>query len=286
MGCLKITHEWEGEQLENFHFSGGEGYEKSATDEKFCTDYTPFGAVAKQWNNPDQTQQEQYRHGYQGQYAEKDTTTGWNAFELRMYDPLIGRWLSVDPYRAGSSPYFGMLNRPSSVIDPDGGCPENDPDCWDAAYSDPNVDATAVIMMDEVVVFGMNQSNALANRDWSWSDFNPLNFWNSFGQVASDYDQVVNITRPDGFLESTGRVIVGATPMSVYDGAKVLITGENMYQEEATSNIDKGFAVLGVVAPIGPGKRILKNTTGAVIDRVNDVAGAVHDSGALNSLKE
>jgi len=95
--------------------------EKSATDEFFCTDYTPFGAVAKVWNNPDQTQRETYRHGYQGQYAEQDTTTGWNAFQLRMYDPLIGRWLSTDPERQFSSPYNGMGNNPISGIDPTGG---------------------------------------------------------------------------------------------------------------------------------------------------------------------
>lgn len=85
------------------------------------TDFYPFGAVAKVWNNPDQTQQETYRHGYQGQYAEKDTITGWNAFELRMYDPLIGRWLQVDPERQFASPYNGMGNNPMNRTDPTGG---------------------------------------------------------------------------------------------------------------------------------------------------------------------
>ena len=84
------------------------------------TDYYPFGAVAKVWNNPDQTQQEQYRHDYQGQYAEKDEETGWNAFEARMYDPLIGRWLAIDPARQFSSPYNGMGNNPTNGVDPDG----------------------------------------------------------------------------------------------------------------------------------------------------------------------
>lgn len=84
------------------------------------TDYYPFGAVAKVWNNPEQTQRETYRHGYQGEYSEMDTTTGWNSFELRMYDPLIGRWLQVDPARQFSSPYNGMGNNPVSGVDPDG----------------------------------------------------------------------------------------------------------------------------------------------------------------------
>jgi RHS repeat-associated protein len=68
--------------------------------------------------------QEDYRWGYQGQYAEKDTTTGWNQFQLRMYDARFGRWLSVDPYNQFWSPFIGMGNIPNQGTDPDGGlCP-------------------------------------------------------------------------------------------------------------------------------------------------------------------
>ncbi len=84
------------------------------------TDYYPFGAVAKVWNNNNPMQQEFYRHDYQGQYAEKDTTTGWSSFEARMYDPLIGRWLAVDPARQFVSGYLGMGNNPINGVDPDG----------------------------------------------------------------------------------------------------------------------------------------------------------------------
>lgn len=70
---------------------------------------------------------ETYRWGYQGQFAEKDEETGWNHFELRQYDPIVGRWLSVDPYRQFASPYVGMGNDPVNRVDPDGGC--DDPPC-------------------------------------------------------------------------------------------------------------------------------------------------------------
>ena len=62
-----------------------------------------------------------YRYGYQGQYAEKDTETGFESFELRLYNARIGRWMSNDPMGQFDSPYVGMGNNPISQIDPTGG---------------------------------------------------------------------------------------------------------------------------------------------------------------------
>jgi len=39
--------------------------------------------------------QSEYRYKYQGR--EKDAETGMEAFELRIYDNRIGRWISTDP---------------------------------------------------------------------------------------------------------------------------------------------------------------------------------------------
>ncbi|MCR5886648.1 peptidoglycan DD-metalloendopeptidase family protein [Hymenobacter sp. J193] len=62
-----------------------------------------------------------YRHGYQGQYADKDDETGYDAFELRLYNSRIGRWTSYDPEGQFHSPYVGMGNNPVSGVDIDGG---------------------------------------------------------------------------------------------------------------------------------------------------------------------
>ncbi|UYZ62537.1 RHS repeat-associated core domain-containing protein [Hymenobacter weizhouensis] len=62
-----------------------------------------------------------YRHGYQGQYAERDEQTGYESFELRLYHSRLGRWMSYDPYGQFASPYVGMGNNPVSSTDPDGG---------------------------------------------------------------------------------------------------------------------------------------------------------------------
>jgi len=65
-----------------------------------------------------------YRYRFQGQ--EKDAETGKEAFELRLWDGRIGRWLTVDPAGEFFSPYLGMGNNPISNIDPDGGCVDCD----------------------------------------------------------------------------------------------------------------------------------------------------------------
>ncbi len=81
---------------------------------KFGTDYYPFGMPM-----PNRDKQGNYRYAFQGQ--EKDKETGKEAFELRLWDARIGRWLSPDPYGQYHSPYLGMGNNPSSNIDSDGG---------------------------------------------------------------------------------------------------------------------------------------------------------------------
>jgi RHS repeat-associated protein len=80
-------------------------------------DYYPFGLVM----DGSEIQDEFYRYGYQGQFSEKDITTGMQEFEIRNYDPRVGRWLSPDPYGQFSSPYVGMGNIPNMGVDPDGG---------------------------------------------------------------------------------------------------------------------------------------------------------------------
>lgn len=68
-----------------------------------------------------ETLSQKYRYGYQGKYAERDEETGWNHFELREYDPVIGRWTSPDPAGQHWGPYIAMSNNPVNNVDPDGG---------------------------------------------------------------------------------------------------------------------------------------------------------------------
>ena len=91
-----------------------------------ATDYYPFGMAMP---GREVVNGEPYRYAYQGQ--EKDPETGKEAFQLRLWDGRIGRWLTIDPKKQYASPYLGMGNNPIIGIDPDGGfCPK----CPDDIY--------------------------------------------------------------------------------------------------------------------------------------------------------
>lgn len=77
-------------------------------------DYYPFGMKM-----PNKSIENQYRYAFQGQ--ESDEETGKDAFELRIWDSRIGRWLSADPYFQYNSPFLGFGNNPINRVDPDGG---------------------------------------------------------------------------------------------------------------------------------------------------------------------
>ncbi|KAA1246527.1 RHS repeat domain-containing protein [Aquimarina sp. RZ0] len=86
------------------------------------TDYYPFGMPM-----PNRNLKGDYRYAYQGQ--EVDPETGKEAFQLRLWDSRIGRWLTTDPAGQYNSPYLGMGNNPITMVDPDGGFSCPDPPC-------------------------------------------------------------------------------------------------------------------------------------------------------------
>jgi RHS repeat-associated protein len=116
----------------------------------------------REWKHADL---DKHRYGYQGDFAEKDTETGFSHFELREYDSKIGRWLVPDPYRQYASPYVGMGNDPVNGVDPDGGCTDCKPPVvpiWDTTFNDDWWNGNSNIVhrnLPEVIV------NAYNNKD-------------------------------------------------------------------------------------------------------------------------
>ena len=83
-------------------------------------DYYPFG-----WRMPGrQKNPGSHRFAYQGQERDDEPGTNWEAFELRLWDGRLGRWMTTDPYNQYHSPYLGMGNNPINIVDPDGGIGE------------------------------------------------------------------------------------------------------------------------------------------------------------------
>lgn len=137
------------------------------------------------------------RYGYQGQFSEFDSETNWNHFELREYDPIIGRWTATDPRYEFFSPYIGMGNDPVNMTDPTGGS------VLDDVYYDSKTDKTTVVKtndnFDRLYVDG--KLTAIQNQGW-WKSvfpdaqvFNSYNFdfYNSFGSRLRDDNLFVRL---------------------------------------------------------------------------------------------
>lgn len=119
-------------------------------------DYYPFGEQL-----PGRNSLSNYRYAFQGQELDKET--GMEAFQLRLWDGRLGRWLSPDPYGQNYSPYMGMGNNPIRMIDPDGGtCSDangNIVPCGDMNQAFNN-STNNITQLDAVVIGGAKGNSA------------------------------------------------------------------------------------------------------------------------------
>lgn len=158
-------------------------------------DFYPFGSeiTERSFSN---ISPRAYRFGYQGQFAEKDGETGWNAFELRMLDAEIGRWLTTDPFRQYNSPYLGNGNNPITMTDPTGGLnPIYGSDGKFRGVDEFGLQGDAIIY-DGNFTNGMSQQDILSNGGVFMSDFDLLSI-----DVESAVDMMIHYnglsSRPD-----------------------------------------------------------------------------------------
>ena len=86
-----------------------------------ASDYYPFGMVARAFNSPSVN----YRYGFNGKEVDNEMFGIGNELDygMRVYDPRVGRFLSVDPITkqyTELTPYQYASNNPISGIDRDG----------------------------------------------------------------------------------------------------------------------------------------------------------------------
>lgn len=126
--------------------------------------YYPFGLEHKGYNNVVNGQENNYQT-YQG--VELSESLGYNMleFDLRHYDPAIGRFVTTDPYEQFQSPYLAMGNNPIVSFDPDGGkCYDvngNEVACPDGEEYDEyrDSDKSHLTVLDEVEVNSSESNN-------------------------------------------------------------------------------------------------------------------------------
>lgn len=103
------------------HSSNGNTVDYYEPDIVAATDYAPFGSPLPGRN----FQSDKYRYGYNGKENDNEVKGQGNQIDFgsRIYDPRLGRFLSVDPMQrkyASLSPYLFALNNPIVMIDRDG----------------------------------------------------------------------------------------------------------------------------------------------------------------------
>ena len=173
------------------------------------TDYYPGGMAM-----PNKNVKGDYRYNYQGQ--EQDEETGHHAFELRMYDSRINRWLSPDPAKQYPSPYLSMGNNWISRIDPDGG--EDDWVSKDGKnfYWDESITSSSQAVAKGLIYGGATKSEVLNNfGNTGWSKFifgSGLNF-----NDQSFFDAKFSLVSRKAILAEKDREVIPLTEKQIQE---------------------------------------------------------------------
>ena len=140
-----------------------------------------------------------------------DDDLGWNDFELRSYDPQIGRFLQNDPYDQFASGYVGMGNDPVNNIDEDGGLSLSFGD----GVSTVSEGINNVKMLGEVIVRS-GKATKKASTIWSIARSFGGGLISSLTETAKGLVSIV--TDPIGTL--TGLAHAVTNPLETWNGIK------------------------------------------------------------------
>ncbi|MEC7263734.1 MAG: RHS repeat-associated core domain-containing protein, partial [Bacteroidota bacterium] len=156
--------------------------------------YYPFGLKHKGYNEVVSSYGNSVANKWKYQDQELNESFDYNMyeFELRHYDPAIGRFVTTDPYEQFVSPYVAMGNNPVVSFDPNGGlcydsngnviaCPNDD------IYDDyRDSDENHITILDEAGGTADNRPRMKPASNYDYSDPAPE------GKKEDDIDFILN----------------------------------------------------------------------------------------------
>jgi RHS repeat-associated protein len=165
-------------------------------------DYYSFGLTmpGRKYTAPSSS----YRYGFNGQENDKDINIGAVAFEARVYDSRLVRFLSVDPlsnHQPYSSPYTFADNSPIYLIDENGEVPEPFLRSWFKNYASTNLGLTTNKqvgdLFERLVITSIQKGDPTVIHNTSLNFPSPERAKLNLGQNPLD-------VRPDGFSGKLG----------------------------------------------------------------------------------
>ncbi len=147
--------------------------------------YYPFGMQINNLSADDGLSKNMNEYKYKGKMFQDELGLNWLDYGARFYDPVIGRWHSMDPLAEVSrkwTPYNYCMDNPLIFIDPDGLWPYPNPfaavkneisNLWDKAISTVGKAYTQVLMLtdvDDVHVLGTALTEPLTGKAASHVD--------------------------------------------------------------------------------------------------------------------
>jgi hypothetical protein len=203
------------------------------------------------------------------------------AFQLRLWDGRIGRWLSPDPMGQYASPYLGMGNNPIGLTDPTGGSTEDC--CPDYKPSPGFPGSNTASPLAEIIIttksksggFGMG-ANALATNDlWKFNGFNLgynylQNDQNYLKTKISGFNfQMSNFSNQFGLdlsadvsaLKASSRVNVGNETMNLGSSAEGCILCADAALKSQFLGLEKRNGSIGYEAKVGGSAAVIKGSS-------------------------
>lgn len=232
------------------------------------TDYEPYGSMIGKANND--------RPGYTGHVM--DSATGLTYMQQRYYDPVIGRFLSVDPVTTDAKTggnfnrYWYANNNPYGSTDPDGRCPDKNP-C--AEPTPPNLFRDSFV--GRLLGAALGDPIALARSD----SYNPLlNEYRSTGELQDAKMGILLMAAPAGRIGAEVGNASRASTVSV--GRWMSDTEMNAMMRTGRVQESTLNGVTSVSSPPNPSAWV-RQTTAPNYVRFDVKASAVRPAGSTNA---